>query len=140
MTGDFRCDKVFCSDHRPTTDGERRGACMKKILIVCCAVLLLLVVLLPRQTADSKRFKVSYLDLFDTYTELTIYAADEAEATGIASAAEEELRVCNDLYDIYYNYDGMNNLKPSMTMRELHRSLWTRGLSTCSYSANRCTA
>ncbi len=83
---------------------------MKKILIVCCAVLLL-VVLMPRQTQSEKRFKASYLDLFDTYTELTIYAADDAEATNIAAAAEAELRICNDLYDIYHDYEGINNLK-----------------------------
>jgi len=85
---------------------------MKKLLAVCIAVLLMLVIIVfPRNTQESKRFKASFLDLFDTYTELTIYAADETEATRLATAARDELRTCHQLFDIYNTYEGINNLK-----------------------------
>ncbi|MBN1776677.1 MAG: FAD:protein FMN transferase [Clostridiales bacterium] len=84
---------------------------MKKIWIVCFAVLLITIIVVPRNSQESRRFKASFLDLFDTYTELTIYADNEAEATRIATAARDELRACHRLFDIYNTYEGSNNLK-----------------------------
>jgi FAD:protein FMN transferase len=83
---------------------------MKKILAVLFAVLLI-AFLFPRNTGGSIRYKTSYLDMFDTYTELTIYASDQSEASRIAAAARNELLTCHRLFDIYNAYEGINNLK-----------------------------
>ena len=82
---------------------------MRKIAAFCLIVLTALF-LLSRNTAETKRYQTSFFDLFDTYTELTIYAPGEAEATEIAALAKEELTVCHQLFDIYNAYEGLNNL------------------------------
>ena len=84
---------------------------MKKIVGVGLVLLLAAAVLFIHNPQELKRYKTSFFDLFDTYTEITLYAADEAEVAGIAAAAKEELTICHQLYDIYHTYEGMNNLK-----------------------------
>ena len=83
---------------------------MKKAAVVLIAIVLI-IALMPRNTQESMRFKTSFLDLFDTYTELTIYASGEAEATQIAALARDELLACHQLFDIYHEYEGLNNIK-----------------------------
>jgi thiamine biosynthesis lipoprotein len=72
---------------------------------------LIAILLLPRDTAEPKRYQTGFFDLFDTYTELTVYASGEAEATAIAAMAKDELTVCHRLFDIYNAYEGVNNLQ-----------------------------
>lgn len=85
---------------------------MKKIAIVLVTILLLAaLIFLPRGTQESKRYQTSFFDLFDTYSELIVYTADETKANSVLAAAKEELTAYNELYDIYNDYEGINNLK-----------------------------
>lgn len=59
----------------------------------------------------TQRFKASFLDVFDTYSEITVYAADEASAQTTLNKAHAELLAYHRLYDIYHTYEGLNNLK-----------------------------
>ena len=56
------------------------------------------------------KYQYAFFDVFDTVTELTIYAKDEAAATDAARAAHERLIYLNRLYDIYNEYDGAVSL------------------------------
>jgi len=57
------------------------------------------------------RYKDSFFDVFDTYSEITVYAETEAAAKAIAEQAHAELLVFHRLYDIYNDYEGLTNLK-----------------------------
>lgn len=56
------------------------------------------------------KYQYAFFDVFDTVTELTIYAEDEAVAADAARAAHERLIYLNKLYDIYNEYDGAVSL------------------------------
>lgn len=56
------------------------------------------------------KYQYAFFDVFDTVTELTIYAKDEAAAADAAKAAHERLIYLNRLYDIYNEYDGVVSL------------------------------
>ena len=83
---------------------------MKKLAAFCIVVLVVLL-LNPMDSVTSKRYKTGFFGLFDTYTELTVYAADETQAAAIAKLVKNELTECHQLFDIYNAYDGMNNLQ-----------------------------
>ncbi len=50
------------------------------------------------------KYQYAFFDVFDTVTEMTIYAKDEAAAADAAKAAHERLIYLNKLYDIYNEY------------------------------------
>jgi thiamine biosynthesis lipoprotein len=79
------------------------------------AVLALAAFVVPKLTVSKEsspvKYKGSYFDLFDTYSEITAYAPTEAEAEAIVAQAHTELLAYHQLYDIYNDYEGINNLK-----------------------------
>ena len=56
------------------------------------------------------KYQYAFFDVFDTVTELTIYAENVAAAADAASAAHERLIYLNKLYDIYNEYDDAVSL------------------------------
>lgn len=56
------------------------------------------------------KYQYAFFDVFDTVTELTIYAKDEAAAADAAKAAHERLIYLNKLFDIYNEYNGVVSL------------------------------
>ncbi len=58
-----------------------------------------------------KRYKASFLELFDTVTEIVGYAGSREEFTEYSQYIYDCLDEYNRRYDIYHNYDGLNNLK-----------------------------
>lgn len=77
--------------------------------------ILLLTALLVTMTGctanGEKRYKASFLELFDTVTEIVGYAESEEEFTKYSQMIYDYLYEYNKLYDIYNDYDGINNLK-----------------------------
>lgn len=89
---------------------------MRKQWLVTLAVLIALVVgvaLLPQRnsSADPVRYQTSFFDVFDTYSEVTVYAATETIAKAEAEKAHAILLEYHQLYDIYNDYEGFPNLK-----------------------------
>lgn len=64
-----------------------------------------------RQDGSLKRYDVQYLDLFDTVTSVVGYAESEEAFSAYTREFYEEMREYHRLYDIYEDYDGLNNLK-----------------------------
>ena len=64
----------------------------------------------PGPASEPMRFSVTYLDLFDTVTQITGYAADEASFQKTAEEIHDRLLRYHRLFDIYHEYDGMINL------------------------------
>lgn len=59
----------------------------------------------------SKRYETTYLDLFDTVTTITGYAESFTAFRETAQSIHDELMEYHQLFDIYHEYPGMNNLK-----------------------------
>lgn len=51
------------------------------------------------------------MDLFDTYTKIVGYSADEREFRSQAQFIHDELKTYHQLFDIYHDYEGVANLK-----------------------------
>lgn len=62
-------------------------------------------------TAELTRYNATFLDVFDTRTEIVGYGASKEEFTAQVELLKEKLIYYNNLYDIYNAYEGMNNIK-----------------------------
>ena len=63
----------------------------------------------PKQ--ELKQYNATFLDLFDTVTTIVGKADSEAAFHEKAQAVHDELLRLHQLFDIYHEYEGINNLK-----------------------------
>lgn len=79
------------------------------------ALLLLLLLLTgcaaPGNTPGKKQYQATFLTLFDTVTYISGLADSEEEFQAQAKELHDRLLVYHQLFDIYHDYEGMNNLK-----------------------------
>ena len=78
---------------------------MRKLIILLLAVCLLCGCGAPKQ------YSITYLTLFDTVTTITGQAESEEAFEETAQAIHDELLRYHQLFDIYNDYEGLNNLK-----------------------------
>ncbi len=86
----------------------------KQIGVVGVIFLLLLVVAViynSKKEPELSRYTASFLDVFDTKTDVIGYSTDEEAFTEQVSLLKDKLAYYNDLYDIYNDYEGINNIK-----------------------------
>lgn len=84
---------------------------IKKILaLVLSGVLFCLAAGCSRKPALT-RYDAQFLQLFDTVTSVVGYAKDKETFTAYANELYDELERYHQLYDIYHEYEGINNLK-----------------------------
>jgi FAD:protein FMN transferase len=87
----------------------------RRILIAALATLVvaaaLTLILTLTRGVQLTRYKASFFDVFDTYSEVVVYAKDETSAQTTLDRIHEDLLAYHQLYDIYNAYDGQNNLK-----------------------------
>ena len=57
------------------------------------------------------RYDAQFLQLFDTVTSIVGYAKDKDTFTKYAQLLYDELKIYHELYDIYNDYEGVNNIK-----------------------------
>ncbi len=57
------------------------------------------------------RYEAEFLKLFDTLTKIVAYSDSEAEFSKQAQQIHDNLKEYHELYDIYNDYEGINNLK-----------------------------
>ncbi len=57
------------------------------------------------------KYTATFMDIFDTRTEILGYANNEEEFSNQAELIKDRLVFYNNLYDIYNDYDGINNIK-----------------------------
>ncbi len=60
---------------------------------------------------EPQRYTTVFYDAFDTVTQLIAYCDSEEEFTAQADAIHEDLLEYHKLYDIYNDYEGINNIK-----------------------------
>ena len=61
--------------------------------------------------AQRKSYDATFLTLFDTVTTIRGFADSQEEFTEVATAIHDELLRYHQLFDIYNDYEGVNNLK-----------------------------
>ena len=52
-----------------------------------------------------------FFDVFDTQTQIIGYASSKEQFSEQMSLIKDKFQYYNDLYDIYHDYEGMNNIK-----------------------------
>ncbi len=60
---------------------------------------------------ELKRYDATFLELFDTVTTIVGFAGDKEEFSQFAQDVHDDLEVYHQLYDIYNDYEGVNNIK-----------------------------
>ena len=65
----------------------------------------------PTAASGLTRYRATFLELFDTVTVVMGYASDEEAFAAEVQTFRDELTVYHQLYDIYNEYDGINNIK-----------------------------
>ena len=58
-----------------------------------------------------QRYETRYLDLFDTVTQVVVYAESQEQAQQDFDGIYRQLRFYHEQFDIYHEYSGMANLK-----------------------------
>ncbi len=81
---------------------------MKKFAALVIAVILVSGCM---QLEPKKKFDAQYFDYFDTFTSFTVYADDEEQFAEYEELFSSELERYHQLFDIYENYSGLNNIK-----------------------------
>lgn len=85
---------------------------MKQIFALVLAALLLTGCGAPALEADAaQQYTATFLTLFDTVTTIIGRAENEAAFQAKAQAIHDDLLRYHELFDIYTDYDGVNNLK-----------------------------
>lgn len=80
-------------------------------LLLVCSVLLLCGCTGAAKESELKKYNASFLQVFDTVTQITGYAESEEAFTRSAEAVHDLLLEYHQLFDIYHDYEGINNLK-----------------------------
>ena len=57
-----------------------------------------------------KEYNKQYLDYFDTFSSITIYAENEERFQEYEALVQEKMKRCHQLFDIYEAYDGIVNI------------------------------
>lgn len=60
---------------------------------------------------EKTQYNATFLTLFDTVTTIVGHAESEAAFTQTAQRIHDDLEVYHRLFDIYHDYEGINNLK-----------------------------
>ena len=82
---------------------------MKKRVSFVLALLVMLAAGCGRAAAT--RYQAQFLQLFDTVTTIVGYADTEAQFIEISEQIRQQLEQYHQLYDIYHDYEGVNNIK-----------------------------
>lgn len=86
---------------------KRRGLMLIALLILCpmlcgCA---------GAQPQSQKQYTASFLTLFDTVTTIVGHAESEESFKQQAQEIHDQLLIYHQLFDIYHDYEGLNNIK-----------------------------
>ena len=84
---------------------------MKRILCLLLACLLLGGCAVAEVKTDTKIYEATFLGLFDTVTVIKGASESKDMFTEVARSIHDELQIYHQLFDIYNDYEGIQNLK-----------------------------
>lgn len=83
---------------------------IKRIIAILISIIILAGLTACGQP-EKKRYEGEFLQLFDTATRIIGYAEEEDVFRSYVQQIHDELEVYHQLYDIYNDYEGINNIK-----------------------------
>lgn len=83
----------------------------RRIYLICTVLLSLALAGCSGAKKPLTAYDVQFLEYFDTFSTVTIYAKDQEQFDGYAQIVRSELKNYHELFDIYNNYSGVNNVK-----------------------------
>lgn len=84
---------------------------IKKLTVVILALIVALNGASCAAQPENKRYEAEFLSLFDTVTRIVGYAESKEKFTEQAQLIHDSLEEYHRLYDIYTDYEGVNNIK-----------------------------
>ncbi len=84
---------------------------MKKFIIVLLVTAMIFNLMACGVKKEPERYQAQFLELFDTVTTILGYADSEKEFSDFAQSVHDHLQEYHELYDIYKDYSGINNIK-----------------------------
>lgn len=84
---------------------------MKKILSVIISLIMTLCLSSCTQNNSKQRYETQFMEYFDTITQIVCYTNSKNEFEKYSEMINKELEIYHQLYDIYNDYDGINNIK-----------------------------
>ena len=83
----------------------------KYIPAIAAIFMVVLGLIISISNKPQEQYKAGYIDVFDTVTEFIGYDDTKEAFFDTARHLNEQLMIYHQLYDIYTEYDGINNLK-----------------------------
>lgn len=83
---------------------------MKRIISIILSVVYI-IFFTSCSNNELNKYEKSYMDIFDTLTQITGYAKNQQDFNNIAQEIYLEFKEYHQLYDIYNEYEGINNIK-----------------------------
>lgn len=74
-------------------------------------VLILVLVLMLSSCGQTPKYTYHFFGSFDTMTDITAFAKNEKEFREFSAYVEKRMLELHKMFDIYHNYDGINNAK-----------------------------
>ena len=84
---------------------------MKRVISLLLMMCVLLCGCTSLKAQEPKQYTATFLTLFDTVTTIVGHAGNEDEFKEMAQKIHDDLEFYHRLFDIYNEYDGINNLK-----------------------------
>ncbi len=84
---------------------------MKRLLLLILSAALILSGCMAKNNSGQKQYTATYLDVFDTVTTVVGLADSQELFAQAAQDVHDRLLFYHQLFDIYNEYDGINNLK-----------------------------
>ena len=84
---------------------------MKRFISLLTVLCTLLCGCAPMKQQEQKQYTATFLTLFDTVTTIVGHAESEAIFKETTQKIHDDLQVYHQLFDIYNDYEGVNNLK-----------------------------
>ena len=82
---------------------------MRKVLLF--AIVLLIIISTFGCSAPTQQYQTEFIDTFDTVVSVIGYAQTQQEFADTAQVVYENFTYMNMLFDIYNDYEGVNNIK-----------------------------
>lgn len=85
----------------------------RKVKRISAAIISLIMLVSCQKPPENEylKFQSTFMDVFDTYSIIVGYAETEEEFNSYSTVIYEKLKDLHRQFDIYYDYEGVNNLK-----------------------------
>lgn len=91
-------------------NGENMKKAKNSLLIITGILIIVFLTSCKSCRLLEKKYEITYFEYFDTVTSIIGYETSKKNFTNNANLIKEKLKEYHELYDIYHEYEGLNNL------------------------------